>query len=116
MDVGRSDGRTVGRSDQERTVIPSAARDLAGEWLEPRLAKVPRFARDDGLSSIPAPEDPRGHGLRVERNAMSERTWAGVSVRTYAGMLGLPFVIRAVISSGFMRAATSERSGPRRPP
>jgi hypothetical protein len=29
-------------------VIPSVARDLAWEWLEPFVGKVPRCARDDG--------------------------------------------------------------------
>jgi hypothetical protein len=32
----------------QHIVIPSAARHLAREWLEPFPRKIPRYARDDG--------------------------------------------------------------------
>ena len=41
---GEGGGRTGGSY-----LIPSEARDLAGEWLEPFPRKVPRFARDEVL-------------------------------------------------------------------
>jgi hypothetical protein len=41
--------RTGGRSTLVSYLNPSAARDLAGEWLEPFPNKVPRSLRSLGM-------------------------------------------------------------------
>jgi hypothetical protein len=45
--VRRSDGPGADEGSGARYLIPSEARDLAGEWLEPFADKVPRFARNE---------------------------------------------------------------------
>jgi hypothetical protein len=47
--------RAAGRRDRTpRLVIPSAARDLARKWLEPRVGKIPRSLRSLGMTAAAA--------------------------------------------------------------